>query len=89
LRRDYVSPELRHSQGVIRRLPHVDRVGIEERAATGDAALGTELDKLASESVTRIRHTRAVTSYAEATADPLSRLEALTELKTAWHPVGA
>ena len=28
-------------------------------------------------------------SYAPATADPLSRLEALTELKTAWHPVGA
>src|SRR4051794_13897156 len=25
---------LRHTQGVIRRLPHVDRVGIEERAAT-------------------------------------------------------
>jgi hypothetical protein len=23
----------RHTQGVIRRLPHVDRVGIEERAA--------------------------------------------------------
>jgi acyl-CoA reductase-like NAD-dependent aldehyde dehydrogenase len=57
--------------------------------ASGDAALGTELDKLASESVTRIRHTRAAASYAEATADPLSRLEAVTELKTAWHPVGA
>ena len=28
-------------------------------------------------------------SYADATADPLSRLEAVTELKTAWHPVGA
>src|SRR5919109_1390782 len=26
--------ELRHTRGVIRRLPHVDRVGIEERAAT-------------------------------------------------------
>jgi deoxyribose-phosphate aldolase len=34
LRRDYVAAELRHTQGVIRRLPHVDRVGIEERAAT-------------------------------------------------------
>jgi aldehyde dehydrogenase (NAD+) len=31
----------------------------------------------------------ASTDYAAATADPLSRLEALTELKTAWHPVGA
>jgi hypothetical protein len=27
--------------------------------------------------------------YATATVDPLSRLEALTELKTAWHPIGA
>jgi deoxyribose-phosphate aldolase len=32
--RDYVDAQLRHTQGVIRRLPHVDRVGIEERAAT-------------------------------------------------------
>ena len=56
---------------------------------SGDAALGAELDKLASESVTRVRHAAAAASYAEATADPLSRLEAVTELKTAWHPVGA
>jgi acyl-CoA reductase-like NAD-dependent aldehyde dehydrogenase len=56
---------------------------------SGDAELGAELDKLASESVTRVRHAGAVTSYADATADPLSRLEAVTELKTAWHPVGA
>jgi deoxyribose-phosphate aldolase len=34
LRGDYVSTVTRHTQGVIRRLPHVDRVGIEERAAT-------------------------------------------------------
>ena len=34
LRGDYVAAGLRHTQGVIRRLPHVDRVGIEERAAT-------------------------------------------------------
>ena len=58
--------------------------------ATGDPALGAEIDKLAAESVTRVRHaTPATESYAAATADPLSRLEALTELKTAWHPVGA
>jgi acyl-CoA reductase-like NAD-dependent aldehyde dehydrogenase len=57
--------------------------------ASGDAELGAELDKLASESVTRVRHAGAAASYAEATADPLSRLEAVTELKTAWHPVGA
>ena len=51
--------------------------------------LAAEIDKLASESVTRVRHTPAATDYATATADPLSRLEALTELKTAWHPLGA
>jgi acyl-CoA reductase-like NAD-dependent aldehyde dehydrogenase len=57
--------------------------------AAGDSSLATEIDKLAAESVTRVRHTGAAASYAEATADPLSRLEAVTELKTAWHPVGA
>jgi hypothetical protein len=48
--------------------------------------LEPEIDKLAAESVTRVRHAAASTDYATATADPLSRLEALTELKTAWHP---
>ena len=57
--------------------------------ASADASLGAEIDKLASESVTRVRHAAPTSSYAEATADPLSRLEAVTELKTAWHPVGA
>jgi acyl-CoA reductase-like NAD-dependent aldehyde dehydrogenase len=57
--------------------------------ATGDSALAAEIDKLASESVTRVRHGAPAKSYEEATADPLSHLEALTELKTAWHPVGA
>ena len=57
--------------------------------ASGDAALGAEIDRLAAESVTRVRHATATESYADATSDPLSRLEAVTELKTAWHPVGA
>jgi hypothetical protein len=57
--------------------------------ASGDAALAADIDKLAAESVTRVRHPRGATDYASATADPLSRLESLTELKTAWHPVGA
>jgi acyl-CoA reductase-like NAD-dependent aldehyde dehydrogenase len=57
--------------------------------ASGDAALGAEIDKLAAESVTRIRHAAPTASYTDAVADPLSRLEAVTELKTAWHPVGA
>ena len=57
--------------------------------ASADPKLGTEIDKLAAESVTRVRHATPTRSYTDATADPLSRLEALTELKTAWHPVGA
>jgi acyl-CoA reductase-like NAD-dependent aldehyde dehydrogenase len=57
--------------------------------ASADAALGEEIDRLAAESVTRVRHAEPTGSYADATADPLSRLEAVTELKTAWHPVGA
>jgi acyl-CoA reductase-like NAD-dependent aldehyde dehydrogenase len=56
---------------------------------SGEAELGAEIDRLASESVTRVRHSRPTTSYEEAVRDPLSRLEAVTELKTAWHPVGA
>jgi acyl-CoA reductase-like NAD-dependent aldehyde dehydrogenase len=55
----------------------------------GDAALAAEIDKLAAESVTRVRHAAASSGYRDAVADPLSRLEAVTELKTAWHPVGA
>jgi hypothetical protein len=57
--------------------------------AAGDAGLAAEIDRLAAESVTRVRHTAAATSYEDAVADPLSRLEAVTELKTAWHPIGA
>ena len=57
--------------------------------ASGVPELEAEIDRLAAESVTRVRHAPPTTSYAEAVADPLSRLEAVTELKTAWHPVGA
>ncbi len=57
--------------------------------AAGDAELATELDKLAAETIKRVRHAGATTSYADATDDALERLEAVTELKTAWHPVGA
>jgi acyl-CoA reductase-like NAD-dependent aldehyde dehydrogenase len=56
---------------------------------SGDAALGEEIDRLAADSVTRVRHAGATTSYEGAVTDALSRLEAVTELKTAWHPVGA
>ena len=57
--------------------------------AAGDAELAAQLDRLAAESVTRVRHTAASATYADAVRDPLARLEAVTELKTAWHPVGA
>lgn len=57
--------------------------------AAGDAELSAELDKLAAETIKRVRHGAAATSYEDATDDALDRLEAVTELKTAWHPVGA
>jgi acyl-CoA reductase-like NAD-dependent aldehyde dehydrogenase len=57
--------------------------------AAGDPELSAELDKLASETIKRVRHGAAVASYEAAIADALERLEALSELKTAWHPVGA
>jgi acyl-CoA reductase-like NAD-dependent aldehyde dehydrogenase len=47
------------------------------------------IDRLAAESVTRVRHATPARSYDQAVADALTRLEAVTELKTAWHPVGA
>jgi acyl-CoA reductase-like NAD-dependent aldehyde dehydrogenase len=57
--------------------------------AAGDAELAAELDRLAAETIKRVRHGGAVASYDDAVADALERLEAVTELKTAWHPVGA
>jgi acyl-CoA reductase-like NAD-dependent aldehyde dehydrogenase len=57
--------------------------------ASGDPELATELDKLASETIKRTRHNSAATTYDEAVDNSLSRLEAVTELKTAWHPIGA
>jgi acyl-CoA reductase-like NAD-dependent aldehyde dehydrogenase len=57
--------------------------------ASGDPSLTAQIDELAAESVTRVRHAAPTSSYALATADALGRLEAVTELKTAWHPVGA
>jgi acyl-CoA reductase-like NAD-dependent aldehyde dehydrogenase len=57
--------------------------------ATGDAELGAELDRLAAETIKRARHRQATSGYEAAVADALERIEAVTELKTAWHPVGA
>jgi acyl-CoA reductase-like NAD-dependent aldehyde dehydrogenase len=55
----------------------------------GDAELSAELDRRAAETIKRTRHSEAATSYSDAVDDALLRLEAVTELKTAWHPVGA
>jgi acyl-CoA reductase-like NAD-dependent aldehyde dehydrogenase len=57
--------------------------------AAGDTGLSADLDRLASETIKRVRHGIAATSYDAAVADALSRLESVTELKTAWHPIGA
>jgi acyl-CoA reductase-like NAD-dependent aldehyde dehydrogenase len=46
------------------------------------AGVGAELDKLGAETIKRVRHWSGE-------ENPLQRLEALTELKTAWHPIGA
>jgi acyl-CoA reductase-like NAD-dependent aldehyde dehydrogenase len=57
--------------------------------ASGDVELGAELDRLASETIKRVRHGAAATTYDDAVSDALTRLEAVVELKTAWHPIGA
>ena len=66
---------------------HRDLNAIVDAAA--DAELSAELDRLAAETVKRARHSVPATTYDAATGDSLARLEAVTELKTAWHPVGA
>ena len=66
---------------------HRDLNAIVDAAA--DAELSAELDRLAAETVKRARHGAPATTYDAATGDSLARLEAVTELKTAWHPVGA
>jgi acyl-CoA reductase-like NAD-dependent aldehyde dehydrogenase len=54
--------------------------------AAGDGALAERLDVLAAETVKRVVR---IPQGSDARQDSLRRLEALTELKTAWHPVGA
>jgi acyl-CoA reductase-like NAD-dependent aldehyde dehydrogenase len=49
--------------------------------ATGDPSLAAAIDELAADTVKRV-------SRPAADGDPLSRMEAVMELKTAWHPVG-
>jgi acyl-CoA reductase-like NAD-dependent aldehyde dehydrogenase len=56
---------------------------------SGEEALSAELARLGAETIMRVYHRRGVESYDDAVADALARIEAVTELKTAWHPVGA
>ncbi len=57
--------------------------------AAGESELAADLDRYAAETIKRVRHANAARSYDDATGDALERLHAVTELKTAWHPVGA
>lgn len=57
--------------------------------AAGDGELAAALDRLAAETITRASHHPGATGYEEAVAGSLERLEAVSELKTAWHPIGA
>jgi acyl-CoA reductase-like NAD-dependent aldehyde dehydrogenase len=54
--------------------------------ATGDRALAEKVDLLAADTVKRVL--RPETRDGAIGTGALGRLEALTELKTAWHPVG-
>jgi acyl-CoA reductase-like NAD-dependent aldehyde dehydrogenase len=56
----------------------VDASGLAEHAET--------IDALAAETVKRVSRPRG---DGEVGAGSLARLEAVTELKTAWHPVGS
>jgi acyl-CoA reductase-like NAD-dependent aldehyde dehydrogenase len=57
--------------------------------AAGEPELSAELGRLGAETIKRVRHGAGATSYEDAILDALGRIDALTELKTAWHPVGA
>jgi acyl-CoA reductase-like NAD-dependent aldehyde dehydrogenase len=57
--------------------------------AGGDAELSAQLDRHAAETIKRTRHAEAAASYETAVENAIERIEAVTELKTAWHPVGA
>ncbi|MES1192840.1 MAG: aldehyde dehydrogenase family protein [Solirubrobacterales bacterium] len=48
--------------------------------ATGDPALAVDIDRFAAETLKRV---------IRGEQSPLQRLEALTELRTVWHPIGA
>jgi acyl-CoA reductase-like NAD-dependent aldehyde dehydrogenase len=57
--------------------------------AGGDPTLAAELDRLGAETVKRVQHLPGPDGLDTAREDALQRLEAVVELKTAWHPIGA
>jgi acyl-CoA reductase-like NAD-dependent aldehyde dehydrogenase len=57
--------------------------------ASGDAELRAELATLGAETITRVRHLAPAALASAESRLSLSRIEPWTELKTAWHPVGA
>jgi acyl-CoA reductase-like NAD-dependent aldehyde dehydrogenase len=57
--------------------------------ASADPALAAGLDRLAAETVKRVLRIPEPDGPETARDDALRRLEALVELKTAWHPIGA
>jgi acyl-CoA reductase-like NAD-dependent aldehyde dehydrogenase len=57
--------------------------------AGADEALGAELARLASESTTRVSRPARGDYSDDAHRLGIGRLEAVIEIKTAWHPIGA
>jgi acyl-CoA reductase-like NAD-dependent aldehyde dehydrogenase len=57
--------------------------------ATGDPDRAAAIDELAAETVKRVSRPSGGAAVGAVGAGSLARLEALTELKTAWHPVGS
>ena len=57
--------------------------------ATGDPDIARTVDELASETLKRVLHLPAPAPLVTTSSEALRRLEALTEMRTAWHPVGA
>ena len=57
--------------------------------ASGDASLAPRSTGWRPRASRACGTPRPTASYAVAVADALARLEAVTELKTAWHPIGA
>ena len=57
--------------------------------ATGEPEIARTVDELASETLKRVLHLPAPAPLTTTSSEALRRLEALTEMRTAWHPVGA